>query len=82
MARTGHSIGTSDGSAMVELGMVLDFLDALAGAVAIGCWWCTWVSPGKPAQRLRSKADRSGPPEIDRFLEEARRRPGPRRLCP
>ncbi|HEX5078589.1 MAG TPA: hypothetical protein VFV80_05510 [Geminicoccaceae bacterium] len=49
---------------MVQLlGMVLDFLDALAGAVAIACWWCTWVQPAKPP---------SDPAELDRFVQAAR----------
>jgi hypothetical protein len=68
---------------MVELlGMMLDFLDALAGAVAIACWWCTWVRPNKQATRLRTNAHRSEGPEIDRFLLKARGCPGSRRLCP
>jgi hypothetical protein len=58
---------------MVQLlGMVLDFLDALAGAVAIACWWCTWVSPVKQPERSRP----SGSAEIDRFLRDARPRLG------
>jgi hypothetical protein len=67
---------------MVELGMLLDFLDGLAGAVTIAWWWCTWVSPSSEAPRPRTKADPSDPSEIDRFLLEARAVPGPRRLCP
>jgi hypothetical protein len=58
---------------MVELlSMGLDFLDALAGAVAIACWWCTWVSPNRQAPRLRTKGQPSEGPEIDRFLVEVR----------
>jgi hypothetical protein len=58
---------------MVELlGMLLDFLDALAGAVTIAYWWCTWVSPSRPATPLRTKAQPSDPSEIDRFLLAAR----------
>ena len=64
---------------MVELGMLLDFLDALAGAVAIACWWCTWISPSRQATQLRTKAHPSDPSEIDRFLLEARAVPGSRR---
>lgn len=61
---------------MVELfGMLLDFLDALAGAVAIAFWWCTWVSPGKQAPRLQTKADPGDPSEVDRFLLEVRECP-------
>jgi hypothetical protein len=68
---------------MVELvGMLLDFLDALAGAVVIACWWCTWVSPNKQSPRLRTKAPRSEGPDIDRFLQKVRRCSGSRRLCP
>ena len=63
---------------MVELlGMMLDVLDALAGAVAIACWWCTWVSPNKQSPRLRPKAPPSEPSEIDRFLLEVRPIPAP-----
>jgi hypothetical protein len=58
---------------MVQLlGMVLDFLDALAGAVAIACWWCTWVRPAKQPEQSRL----SEPTEIDDFLREARPRVG------
>lgn len=57
---------------MVELGMLLDFLDALAGAVAIAFWWCTWVGPGKQAPRLHAKAHPSEPSEVDRFLLDVR----------
>jgi hypothetical protein len=61
---------------MVELlGMLLDFLDALAGAVTIAFWWCTWVSPGSQPTRLRTKAHLSEPGEIDRFLLEVRDSP-------
>ena len=60
-----------NGTDMVQLlNMVLDFLDALAGAVAIACWWCTWGSP--PKQREQSRP--SGPADIDRFLRKARAR--------
>jgi hypothetical protein len=66
---------------MVELfGMMLDFLDALGGAVAIACWWCTWVRPKAQATPLR-KAHGSEGPEIARFLQEVRRCPSSRRLC-
>ena len=51
---------------MVQLfSMVLDFLDALAGAVAIACWWCTWVRPAKPP------TPPSEPAELDRFVHAA-----------
>jgi len=67
---------------MVELlGMMLDFLDALAGAVTIAWWWCTWVSPSRQARRPRAKVHRSEAPEIDRFLVEVRASSGCRRLC-
>jgi hypothetical protein len=63
---------------MVELlGMMLDFLDALAGAVTIAWWWCTWVSPNKRSPRLRTKAYPGEPSEIDRFLVEVRLVPAP-----
>ena len=56
---------------MVQLfSMILDFLDALAGAVAIACWWCTWVQPAKQPTRPAS----SEGAEIDRFVCEARAR--------
>jgi hypothetical protein len=57
---------------MELVGMVLDFLDALAGAVAIACWWCTWVSPAKEPPRPPAETHVSAPAEIDRFLREAR----------
>jgi hypothetical protein len=59
------------------LGMMLDFLDALCGAVGIAYWWCTWVSPAKPPQ---PHARRSEGPEIERFLVEIRAGPGSRKL--
>jgi hypothetical protein len=75
-----RSVGARDGLAMVELlGMVLDFLDALAGAVAIAFWWCTWVSPNRKPTRLEPRAHRSGGPEIGRFLLEIQRCPGSRK---
>jgi hypothetical protein len=56
---------------MVQLfSMILDFLDALAGAVAIACWWCTWVQPAKQPTRRGS----SEGAEIDHFVCEARAR--------
>jgi hypothetical protein len=58
------------------LGMLLDVADALAGAVGIAYWWCTWVRPHNPPHR------HSAGPEIERFLVEARGGPGPRKLCP
>jgi hypothetical protein len=58
-----------NGTVMVQLlGMVLDFLDALAGAVTIAWWWCTWVRPAKQPTRP------SGHAEIARFLDKARTR--------
>jgi hypothetical protein len=39
---------------MVQFSMILDFLDALAGAVALACWWCTWVQPAKQQSCPRS----------------------------
>jgi hypothetical protein len=53
--------------------MILDFLDALAGAVAIACWWCTWVSPAKP-----ERPPLSASAEIDGFVREARAQRGAR----
>jgi hypothetical protein len=53
--------------------MVLDFLDALAGAVAIAYWWCTWVRPAKP-----ERPSLSAPAEIDGFVSKARAQPGSR----
>jgi hypothetical protein len=46
---------------MVQLfSMILDFLDALAGAVAIACWWCIWVQPAKQQTRpVRRNVPRS-----------------------
>jgi hypothetical protein len=56
---------------MVQLlNVVLDFLDALAGAVAIACWWCTWVRPAKRPERPHL----SGSADIDHFLCKARAR--------
>jgi hypothetical protein len=56
---------------MVQLlNMVLDFLDALSGAVAIAYWWCTWVSPAKQPERSHP----SEPADIDRFLCEVQTR--------
>jgi hypothetical protein len=52
------------------LNMVLDFLDALSGAVAIAYWWCTWVSPAKQPERSQP----SEPADIDHFLCEAQAR--------
>jgi hypothetical protein len=52
------------------LNMVLDFLDALSGAVAIAYWWCTWVSPAKQPERSQP----SEPADIDRFLCKAQAR--------
>jgi hypothetical protein len=66
---------------MIELlGMLLDFLDALAGAVAIACWWCTWVSPSTPA--AATQAHRSDGLEVEHFLLQARSCAGSRRLGP
>jgi hypothetical protein len=60
-----------NGTVMIQLlNMVLDFLDALAGAVTIAYWWCTWVRPAKQPER----SPRSGPAEIDRFLCKAQAR--------
>jgi hypothetical protein len=54
---------------MVQLfSMILDFLDALAGAVAIACWWCTWVQPAKQPTHPGS----SEGAEIDHFVCKAR----------
>jgi hypothetical protein len=56
---------------MVQLfSMILDFLDALAGAIAIACWWCTWVQPAKQPTRPGS----SKRAEIDHFVCEAQTR--------
>jgi hypothetical protein len=56
---------------MVQLvGMILDFLDALAGAVTIACWWCTWIRPAKQPARPSS----SKPAEFDLFICEAQAR--------
>jgi hypothetical protein len=52
------------------LNMVLDFLDALSGAVAIAYWWCTWVNPAKQPERSHP----SEPADIDRFLCKAQAR--------
>jgi hypothetical protein len=61
---------------MVQLfSMILDLLDALAGAVAIACWWCIWVQPAKQQTRPRS-TERA---EIDHFVCEARARVTPHR---
>jgi hypothetical protein len=66
---------------MVELlGMLLDFLDALAGAVAIACWWCTWVSPNAPAAPTQVHPGDGA--EIEHFLAQARICAGFRRLGP
>lgn len=68
---------------MVELvGMVLDFLDALVGAVAIACWWCTWVSPNKQVPHPQTKAQPTEPSEVDRFLLEVRGSDSEKKLCP
>lgn len=59
------------GLLMVQLfSMILDFLDALAGAIAIACWWCTWVQPAKQPTRPGS----SKRAEIDHFVCEAQTR--------
>jgi hypothetical protein len=62
--------------------MVLDFLDALSGAVAIAWWWCTWVRPAKQPPGPPESSPVSGRADIDRFLQEARSRLNPKRLCP
>ena len=64
------------------LNMVLDFLDALSGAVAIAWWWCTWVRPAKQPSDPPGGTPVSGHAEIDRFLQEARDSLNPKRLCP
>jgi hypothetical protein len=70
---------TEDGSGMAELlGMLLDLADALAGAVGIAYWWCTWVSPRHPHPNAR----RSEGPEIERFVGEVRACPDSRKVCP
>ena len=61
------------------LGMMLDFLDALAGAVTIAYWWCTWVRPYSPPRPNPTLSER---PEIERFLLEVRACSGSRRLSP
>jgi hypothetical protein len=66
-----------DGSGMAEmLGMMLDLADALAGAVGIAYWWCTWVRPHNPPHRHSEGL------EIERFLVEVRTCSGSRKLCP
>jgi hypothetical protein len=62
--------------------MVLDFLDALSGAVAIAWWWCTWVRPAKRPPPPPESSPVSGRAEIDRFLHEARSSLDLKRLCP
>jgi hypothetical protein len=64
------------------LNMVLDFLDALSGAVAIAYWWCAWVRPAKQPAPPPERAPVSGRVELDRFLDEARGSLDPKRLCP
>ena len=51
-----------------------------AGAVAIACWWCTWVSPSAPA--APTQAHPGDGAEIEDFLAEARICAGFRRLGP
>ena len=59
--------------------MLLDFLDALAGAVTIAWWWCTWV---RPYAAPRPHPALSEAPDIERFLLEVRTCPACRRLVP
>jgi hypothetical protein len=68
---------------MVQLlGMTLDFLDTLSGAVAIAYWWCAWVRPARQPPRPPEEAPVSEGAEIDRFLQRARSSLSFRRLCP
>jgi hypothetical protein len=72
-----------NGTIVVQLlNMVLDFLDALSGAVAIAYWWCTWVRPSKQPPHPPEASPVSGRAEVDRFVQEARGGLNPKQLCP
>lgn len=59
--------------------MLLDFLDALAGAVTIAYWWCNWA---RPYNRPPPNPALSEAPDIERFVLEVRACPVSRRLFP
>jgi hypothetical protein len=63
------------------LGMVLDLIDAVVGAVAIVSCWYTWGMAKKRDPPRPTNSHLSGRAQIDRFLHKARTCNGSRRPC-
>jgi hypothetical protein len=60
---------------MELLNVLLDVLDAVAGAFGLATFWVTWVRPRRGPKRIPS-GNRNEAADVDRFLHEASERRG------